>query len=209
LAYVTEWITNIILFILLAIVIDLLIPNSSLQRYSKMVIGLLLIVIILTPVLQLFNRNVDELLSEVQLPGSKEEEKVEILIENQKKEIQASQRAYIVEQMAVQMKTQAEKELLDEHGYQIEGVQLVFKDDEGELSESNLEEVNVTVRKEATEEAESREIKRVTIDTTKPIVKEDQQKEIEEAVEDIQYDLAKMWQLSPEKIVIDLEGGEN
>ncbi|MCY8267765.1 stage III sporulation protein AF, partial [Bacillus haynesii] len=40
--FLTEWLTNIILFILMAIVIDMLLPNSSMQKYAKMVISLLL-----------------------------------------------------------------------------------------------------------------------------------------------------------------------
>ena len=35
--FLTEWLTNIILFILMAIVIDMLLPNSSMQKYAKMV----------------------------------------------------------------------------------------------------------------------------------------------------------------------------
>ena len=53
-SFLTSWISNIIIFILLATVIDMLLPNSSLQKYAKMVIGLLLIAIIITPILSLF-----------------------------------------------------------------------------------------------------------------------------------------------------------
>ncbi len=38
--FLKEWVTNIILFILLATVIDMLLPNSSMQKYTKMVTGL-------------------------------------------------------------------------------------------------------------------------------------------------------------------------
>ena len=40
--FIKEWVTNIILFILLATVIDMLLPNSKFQKYTKMVTGLLL-----------------------------------------------------------------------------------------------------------------------------------------------------------------------
>ncbi|MDI5788458.1 stage III sporulation protein AF [Bacillus licheniformis] len=33
--FLTEWLTNIILFILMAIVIDMLLPNSSMTKYAK------------------------------------------------------------------------------------------------------------------------------------------------------------------------------
>ncbi|MCJ2389064.1 stage III sporulation protein AF, partial [Limosilactobacillus fermentum] len=57
------WVSNIIVFVLLATVIDMLLPTSALQKYAKMVIGLLLIAIIITPILGLFNKDFDEILS--------------------------------------------------------------------------------------------------------------------------------------------------
>ena len=40
--FIKEWVTNIILFILFATVIDMVLPNSKFQKYTKMVTGLLL-----------------------------------------------------------------------------------------------------------------------------------------------------------------------
>ncbi len=62
-SFLTSWISNIIIFILLATVIDMLLPSSSLQKYTKMVIGLLLIAIIITPILSLFQTNFDQIIS--------------------------------------------------------------------------------------------------------------------------------------------------
>ena len=53
--FIKEWVTNIIIFILFATVIDMLLPNSKFQKYTKMVIGLLLIAIIFTPIFKLFH----------------------------------------------------------------------------------------------------------------------------------------------------------
>lgn len=55
-SFLTEWITSIILFILFAIVIDLLLPNSSMQKYAKMVVSLLLIVVMLNPIFAFFGQ---------------------------------------------------------------------------------------------------------------------------------------------------------
>lgn len=53
-SFLTEWLTTIVLFILFAIVIDMLLPSSSMQKYAKMVVSLLLIVVMLTPIFKLF-----------------------------------------------------------------------------------------------------------------------------------------------------------
>lgn len=64
-SFLTEWITSIILFILFAIVIDLLLPNSSMQKYAKMVVSLLLIIVMLNPIFALFRADPDQIFSEI------------------------------------------------------------------------------------------------------------------------------------------------
>jgi len=52
--WISNWLQNIILIILLATFVDLLLPNSSMQKYAKMVLGLLVMVSIMSPVLNIF-----------------------------------------------------------------------------------------------------------------------------------------------------------
>ncbi|HEY8342248.1 MAG TPA: stage III sporulation protein AF [Calditerricola sp.] len=49
------WLKKIVLLVLLATVLDLLLPNTELQRYVKLVMGLLILLVILSPVLTLFS----------------------------------------------------------------------------------------------------------------------------------------------------------
>jgi stage III sporulation protein AF len=51
--WISDWIRQIVLIIFIATFIDLLLPNSSLERYVKLIMGLIIIVSILQPVLQL------------------------------------------------------------------------------------------------------------------------------------------------------------
>lgn len=51
--WISDWIRQIILIIFIATFIDLLLPSSSLERYVKLIMGLIIIVSILQPVLQL------------------------------------------------------------------------------------------------------------------------------------------------------------
>jgi len=55
------WLKKIILLVLLAAFLDLILPNTSMQRYVKMVMGLILLLTILTPVFSIFNLSQDEL----------------------------------------------------------------------------------------------------------------------------------------------------
>nr|WP_269846603.1 stage III sporulation protein AF [Paenibacillus roseus] len=51
--WLSDWLRQIIAVILLAGIIDLLLPSSAYQRYVRLVIGLLILLTLLTPVLRL------------------------------------------------------------------------------------------------------------------------------------------------------------
>ncbi|WP_017755731.1 stage III sporulation protein AF [Calidifontibacillus oryziterrae] len=201
----TSWITNIILFVLLAIVIDLLLPNSSIQKYTKMVISLLLIVIILSPMMKLFDSNMEEVLANMMTLTLQEKKAGENLIENKKKEIQALQRAYILEQMAVQMKSVVEEEFMHEYGMELSEVKLQFNEDTEQLSTEDLRAVHVVINmKDRTEDIDNMQpINEVNIDTSMPIVKFDKNSNY-----NMQVFLAEAWQLDKDKVVVFMEGGE-
>jgi stage III sporulation protein AF len=213
-SFLTEWITNIIVFILLAIVIDLLLPNSSMQKYAKMVISLLLIIVIINPIFKIFSKDMNDILAEFQLGASTKEDDVKNLIELQKNEIQASQRAYILEQMAVQMKTMAKEELVKKYDVTIDTILLSESEQVVDInSQKDLTHIQVFLQKNPTEEAESKE-KVEAVETVQPIAidttKEQQIDEQEETmnVEEITAFLAEIWEVEEDKITLELEGGE-
>lgn len=205
-SFFNEWMTNIILFILIAIIIDLLLPNSSMQKYVKMVVSLLLIAIILTPLFQIFSINIDQALMSINLSPDSQEKKIENLIEMKKKEIQASQRAYILEQTAVQMKLKVEEELVQKYGLLIQDIAVNIPN---ELENENLNfskdvsSVEVIVAKKSGLNETISEVKSVTIDTSKPI-----HKKSENHLEDeVTKYLALKWEIDLDKLVVLMEGG--
>ncbi|RBP02597.1 stage III sporulation protein AF [Rossellomorea aquimaris] len=199
-SFLTDWITNIIIFVLLATVIDMLLPSSNMQKYAKIVTGLLLITIILTPLFKLMSTDFDTVMKSIDINGDSRNNSVENLIEMKKKEIQASQRAYILEQMAVQMKQQAEKEMMVEHGKVIEKV--VVKADDLENVPDSITEVTVVV-KDKQENTTIETVQNVEIDTGA----EPRKKTPEESTSQMASLLAEQWNLTPDKIIITVEGG--
>ncbi|MGM0842100.1 MAG: stage III sporulation protein AF [Bacillota bacterium] len=199
-SFLTDWITNIIIFVLLATVIDMLLPSSNMQKYAKIVTGLLLITIILTPLFKLMSTDFDTVMESIDINGDSRNNSVENLIEMKKKEIQASQRAYILEQMAVQMKQQAEKEMMNEHGKVIEKV--VVKADDLENVPDSITEVTV-VLKDKQENTTIETVQNVEIDTGA----EPRKKTPEENTSPMASLLAEQWNLTPDKIIITVEGG--
>lgn len=59
--WLTIWLKKIILLVLLAAFLDLILPNTSMQRYVKMVMGLIILLTILSPVFSLFNLTQEEI----------------------------------------------------------------------------------------------------------------------------------------------------
>ncbi|WP_191565264.1 stage III sporulation protein AF [Metabacillus idriensis] len=202
-SFLTEWIANIILFIMLAVIIDLLLPNSAMQKYAKMVISLLLIVIILTPIFHLLSADINSLVAELQSENPSNEEEIKNLIDLQKKEIQASNDAYILENMAVQLKEQAKEELVRSYDLTIKKVSLSV-DESFEGNHEKLLGINVFVEAAEKGSAAIETIQPVDINSSE---KSEPEKEIDQASE-IQEYLANIWEIEPEKISLKMDGGE-
>ncbi|WP_338451668.1 stage III sporulation protein AF [Niallia oryzisoli] len=168
--FIKEWVTNIILFVLFAMMIDMLLPNSKFQKYTKMVIGLLLIAIILTPIFKLISQDFEATMASIPEWEDTGENNIKNLIDSQKNEIQASQDAYILKQMAVQLKEDAEEELMDQHGLVITDLNLLVDEDDQRPFPENLQKVVIQLQEpsEATEAIEA--VKTVEINTDEPPV---------------------------------------
>ncbi|MCM3692486.1 stage III sporulation protein AF [Neobacillus niacini] len=201
--FLIEWVTNIILFILLATVIDMLLPNTSMQKYTKMVTGLLLIAIILTPIFKLISKDFETAMAQIpsfQDPGKKN---MENLIELQKKEIQASNHAYILETMAVQLEKGVEEELMEQFGLEIAKIELTTQDDSQESFPENLEMVLVHLKQPETKVTTVEAIQPVSIDTETPLPSKEQTEESEK----VAAFLSQQWNVTEKVIEVSVEGG--
>lgn len=185
----TEWISHIITFILLVVIIDLILPNGSFQKYVKMVVGLLFIFILFSPLFRLFHGDVDTWLALLQ---QQQNEALENNIETKKKEIQASQRAYILEQMAVQLKNIAAEELMRTYGLTVTDISLTIG--ETEQNPPPIEAITVELAEET-----SSVVKPIRIESSPQITNEH---------DDIARFLANMWGVDPQTITIRLERRE-
>ena len=198
---ITGWITNIIVLILLATVLELLLPNSNMQRYVKMVIGLMLMAVILSPILTIFTKDFDAMLRTVTLTDSIQNANMENQIESKKSEIQASNAAYIEEQMAVQMKSQVEKELRDQFNLEITSVSLQLKNLDGE---KDIDQIAVTVN-EAGAEKSVQEVDAVSVSID---IQEEEVEETDTLSRKVAYFLADEWELYPKQVGVQVKGGE-
>src|SRR5690606_28319219 len=208
--FLTDWITNILLFILLAVVVELLLPQTSLQKYVKMVIGLLLISIILNPIFKLFSSDLEDLLKNADVLFEKDvNTNIENSIENQKVDIQADQNAYILEQTAVQLVEMTEKELMDTFNYQFRNVELVVDENyrsylQPEDVMENLSSIQVSLQEAAEEKPVVKQVDEVRINLSEPY-----ETEFKPDIEPIARFLADKWEVDKELLAISFERGQN
>ena len=78
--WLTEWLKKIILLVLLAAFLDLILPNTNLQKYVKMVMGIIILLTILTPVFSIFSISPEDLairinrFQETEMPNTNKQE---------------------------------------------------------------------------------------------------------------------------------------
>lgn len=62
------WLKQLILVVMLAAFVDLMLPNQAMQRYAKTVIGLFMLLVLLTPVFEIFQKHwdADKLIAEAE-----------------------------------------------------------------------------------------------------------------------------------------------
>ncbi|MFC0561621.1 stage III sporulation protein AF [Halalkalibacter alkalisediminis] len=222
----TEWLTNIILLILLATILELMLPNSNMQRYVKMVVGLLLLVVMLQPLLSIFTEDVDEWLFSLSNATEQTEKSINNQINLQKREIELGQRAYHLEQVAVQLEREVAETLLEQHELIIKHVNVKLDDDALEQVDSFDQQMNeeqminalkaihvyVQSASESTVEQErSRDVSPVQvvhIDTSKPRATTDEKEETSHDLEPVQQFLSENWYIPKDKISLAWEGGK-
>lgn len=164
-SFLTDWITNIIIFILLAIVMDMLLPSSSMQKYAKMVLGLLLIAVLISPIFKLLSSNFEELLAQVTNKEYVEKGTMESLIDRKKNEIQAVNHAYILEEMAVQLKKTGEEELINRYNYEIKDIEVSLKTLENPELPKDLDSISVVLKQKESSNTAIETVQTVNIDT--------------------------------------------
>ncbi|SER16099.1 stage III sporulation protein AF [Gracilibacillus ureilyticus] len=203
--YVTSWILQIIIYMILALIVDLILPSSKMKQYAKLVIGVLLILIILQPVLSLFKVDLEQFISP--MIESQQMESLDQLIKNEtntkKSEIESVNQAYVLEEVVVQMENIVEEELKSTFQLSISHLEVSLD------SESNDEQAsidNVFVQVIPYEEGVLKTVETIEIEVGEPAA--DQEEQHPENKEVLEF-LAKEWQVSEENIIIEWEEEES
>lgn len=199
----SEWVGNIVILILIAVIMDMLVPSNSLRQYVKMVIGLLLILLLLSPLLSIFSSDKNKIFESIKFEQTISENLFEKKINHKKNEIQANQDAYIEEQMAVQMKNQVEEELMEQYEVSVESIRINFKE-KSDRTYENILGLQVFLTTDEENQVKSVEpIEVVTIGEEQSFTLKKRGK-----TNEIRKFLAKQWGIDEEKVTVEMAGRE-
>ncbi|UTR14482.1 stage III sporulation protein AF [Salipaludibacillus sp. LMS25] len=210
---VISWITNIILLILFATVLELLLPNASTHRYIKLVIGLMLLLILLQPVLSLFKMDTENVISQMEKWSQTINADMEKIDDLEKSDIESVSLAYISEQVAVQLKKQANPKLIEEYGKTITDVHVTFHSLHEPADKENFSGIEVTIAPAGTSEESVKDegddedihIAKIEIENESP---EEIDTEEGEGTRDMRSRLSYLWEVPEDLIILYEEGGD-
>ncbi|MGO4107354.1 stage III sporulation protein AF [Paenibacillus sp. YAF4_2] len=163
-AWLSDWLRDIIAVIMLATFVELLLPNKSMQRYARLVIGLLILLTIMSPILRLlqgdFNAKLKDGISNWDQLEAQHEVKMPTLNDIQKKaedlnKQQNSDAAALMEQTLENSMVDA---VVKQTGLSVEAVDVTLKwEQQGKTMTPYVSAVLVTLPTDKADSASSEE----------------------------------------------------
>lgn len=201
------WITQIIIFLLFATIIDLLIPANTMRKYIQFVVGLIMILIFLKPVFYILDIDIQDAIEtsfQSEVVESDISDQLDKSINIKKGEIESTQDAYILEEMVVQLKNIAQEPLEKEFGINIVTIDFKFTKPQ-DYTYENLEELIVYINERDDEKGVIDDVDDVKINTND--FDSSDQKEEHEQTKEIKNKLREVWELDDISITVLEEGG--
>lgn len=195
--FVYDWITKIVLFMLIGTIIEMLLPSNTMKKYVHFVFGLLFLLLLAQPIFYLFQTDITEQILRIEEHLQTNEghmEQTKKNIEKQKEDIQAEQAAYIWNELALHYIEEANPTLKTKFNVQITDLSFLEH-------EAYSEEITFIVSLTSYDDLESMTtIKPIEINTT------DYEPSVE--LEKIEESLRHLWELEDKQLVqLRWEGG--
>lgn len=195
----TEWVTQIVVFIFIGSILDLIIPNQSMKRYVHIVVGLTLLLILIKPILFVFKEHIPSAINKIETAIEKQDMSslfTEKDLHIKKDEIHEQQDAYIWNEVSSQLIYEANMRL-EEEGIAITVTDIQFEiENEADLTVENIDKLIVSLSQKKSADNK--------IESVEPIVigKEPKKdKKVNFPQEDkVKKELAHLWGIEPEKI---------
>lgn len=147
LEFLTDWIQQLIVVILLAIIAEMLLPDSKWRNYTKVVISLIIILICLQPVFTILNLDMNSITSAISI-NNKEEPSLKQKIDGHSSEIDQAKNELVTQQVTKSMKEQVADDLASKYNLAIDSVVISGEGEEisaavslGDIDESKIKSI--------------------------------------------------------------------
>ncbi|MBS7530896.1 stage III sporulation protein AF [Hazenella sp. IB182353] len=211
-SWLSDWVQQIVLIVLIAGFVDLILPNTAMERYVKLVMGLLIILAILSPLLGLLGKEYD--LSELALQQEKESGALGMdslrFIQSKSEELKKTQMEQIDERTIETMKSMIQQQLKQHFSIQTSEVVIALHQNEQQTKEIKSIYVMITeLKDDETQVNHIEPVKPIQIgkDTSQK-VEDEPSDEVKKQLDEIQHYLMRYWGLNPEQVVVKQDGSE-
>jgi stage III sporulation protein AF len=172
--WLNGWIKELILIILIAAFTDLLLPNHALQRYVRSVIGLFIILVLLSPIYELFHQRwTPNLVIQAGLgePTANEAQMQSLSsIVKQSNELKSANQQQAKQLLEQQLAVSMQEGIENQYDVSVEQMEVTTKlDDKGKPSIDQVDLVLRTNSKKSVKEPVQSQEKQSTIAVIKPI----------------------------------------
>lgn len=191
--FFTDWLENVIAFLLLAAVVDLLMPSNRFQQYAKVVIGLLLLFVMLQPLWKVLSVNIEEQLSKWADSTITDQQAATTAI-NKQSSLESSKELFILKESEQQLQALVENHLKQTFHKQIVDINIQVGKWENSLPK-NIERIDVYIAP-VSNNTEEQYVKEIRVDSSNQS-KADQKEERELA-----SFLSKKWNIPTEQLNI-------
>ncbi|MFT9848052.1 stage III sporulation protein AF [Aneurinibacillus sp. REN35] len=165
------WLKKIILLVLLATFLDLLLPNGAYSKYVKLVMGLLILLALLSPVLDLFRKDISlaqltfSAGDKVTKESNPDFARVESLAKRLAEQNDAEARRYVQTQISELIKKQVEAN----YGVKVENVQVKVHAQDQTAKQPIVGIEVVLAQKKTDAEAKGQSSERVAVEPMEPV----------------------------------------
>lgn len=205
LGFLRTWVINIVTIIIFITFLEILLPNSSIKKYIKMIVGLLVMLVILNPLLELANGRV-KIENEIIKSSSYLEQKSLALNVNQLEE-QQNQQAILLYRQRIEGSIKERVEY--ENKVKVVGIQSAIDEDTKSKGFGSLKELNITLtgwKEEAIDEKNMISPIVISIGNKKQKISSVSASDIEFSIIDkVKSNISDLYGLSKDSIHIELQ----
>lgn len=123
----STWISQMIILVFVMMITTMLLPERKMKKYAQFSLALIFLYFFIQPIRQLYTINISSESTKIidSIIGELPNEDLTKSVDLKKSEIETSSVAYVVEELANQIRHELEKDFVKEFGYQLEEVIII------------------------------------------------------------------------------------